>query len=218
MAVDLASRLKTYLMELLTTNLLLEYQDQIEVWKLYLEDVVDAANSGSDQVKDTLVNANAEQQAAREQAYGMAMLLLSMVAGPAISWLGAMVKVNWAPKITSRERIETQTKEIWTENALGREYRTLVAQDVSVKVKNDVANQVLGEMTKNSANFISSLGQTALKPKNQAAPTLNTNFSTLEWQSFRTALIRSLYDAQGAAKSQIVGSRKRRPRRRRNWR
>lgn len=196
--------LKEYLLQLLTTNLITEYQDQIEVWKLYIEDIVDAANAASDKVKDTLVDANAELQAAREQAYGIAMLLLSMVAGPAISWLGAMVKVNWAPKITSVERIETQTKEIWAMNSLGKQYQTFFSQPVSIKVKNDVVNQILGDMTKSAAGFVFGLGQTALKPKGQAAPDLKTNFSALSWESFRTGLMRSLYDAQGAAKSQIM--------------
>jgi hypothetical protein len=196
--------LKEYLLQLLTTNLITEYQDQIEAWKLYIEDVVDAANSASDKVKDTLVDANAELQAAREQAYGIAMLLLSMVAGPAISWLGAMVKLNWAPKITSVERIEMQTKEIWTMNSLGKQYQVFISQPVSIKVKNDVVNQILGDVTKSATGFVFGLGQTALKPKGQTAPDLKTNFSTLSWESFRTGLLRSLYDAQGAAKSQIM--------------
>ncbi|MGD0966599.1 MAG: hypothetical protein ABSA57_22260, partial [Candidatus Acidiferrales bacterium] len=169
--------LKEYLLQLLTTNLITEYQDQIEAWKLYIEDVVDAANTASDTVKDTLVDANAEIQAAREQAYGMAMLVLSMVAGPAISWLGAMVKINWAPKITSAQRIETQTKEVWAMNALGAPYQTLISQAVSTKVKNDVANTVLGESTKGVASFLLGFGQAAVKPRSQAAPELKTNFS-----------------------------------------
>jgi hypothetical protein len=196
--------LKEYLLQLLTTNLITEYQDQIEAWKLYIEDVVDAANTASDTVKDTLVDANAEIQAAREQAYGMAMLVLSMVAGPAISWLGAMVKINWAPKITSAQRIETQTKEVWAMNALGAPYQTLISQAVSTKVKNDVANTVLGESTKGVASFLLGFGQAAVKPRSQAAPELKTNFSALSWESFRTGLMRSLYDAQGAAKSQVM--------------
>jgi len=127
-----------------------------------------------------------------------------MVAGPAISWLGAMVKINWAPKITSVQRIEMQTKEVWAVSPLGMEYQTIISQLASTKVKNDVANQIMGDMTKSVASFVFGLGQTALKPKSQAAPELNTNFSALSWQSFRTGLMRALYDAQGAAKSQIM--------------
>lgn len=204
MAVDVAFRLKTDLIELLTTNLIAEYQDQIEVWKLYIEDVVDAANAASDKVKDTLVDANAELQAAREQAYGLAMLLLGMVAGPAISWLGAMVKVNWAPKITTTERIEMQTREVWTTNSLGKQYQYFISQPVFIKVRNDVANQLLGDLTKSGGSFLSGLVQSVLKPNAQTVPDLKTNFSALSWESFRTGLMRSLYDAQVAAKSQIM--------------
>src|SRR5260370_33095044 len=98
MPADLvAFKLKTHLNTMLRDNLMWEYSDQIEQWKVYLEKVVDAAKSAADAQEATLRAA----QEAKERAFAFAMGLLSMFAGFAVSWIGAAIAKRIAPKLTA---------------------------------------------------------------------------------------------------------------------
>src|SRR5690348_4157741 len=98
---DLPLRLKTHLYNMLTNNLTWEYMDQIERWKIYILDVVDAAKAAQDAQVETLRQAHAEVEEARQAALAGAMFMLSMFAGAAVSWLGAAIQIKWSPKLTA---------------------------------------------------------------------------------------------------------------------
>jgi len=198
MAADLAFRLKEHMMYLLVTKLSDEYNDQTENWKSYIDDVVDAVDSATKQVQGAFVDAKQELQAAQEQAFGYAMLILSMVAGPAVSWLGNAITLKLAPKfLVAAPRIQTTTKAIWRKSPLGGGFTQFIPEAV-VATDMPVANAVLGEQFKSVAGWLGDLGMKQFKPNPVRGKPLNTRFvqGAFNWQSLKTGLNQELYNAQ----------------------
>jgi hypothetical protein len=199
---DLGFQLKTHLYNMLTNNLTWEYMDQIEKWKLYIENVADMAKSASDSEVDTLRQAAAEVQAAREAAFARAMFLINLIAIPAVSWLGAAVKLKWAPKLTATSRTVVDRQFLLLNN---RYLNGFTSSSKVVTTDNPMANQVLGDIGKAVGGFVVDLGQKNLKTSPQPFQAPDTGFvkGSNDWQSYRTGLMTALYDQQKFGRGQI---------------
>jgi hypothetical protein len=198
MAADLAFRLKEHMIYLLTKKLSDEYNDQTERWKKYIDDVTDAVDSATKHVQEAFVDAKAERQAAQEQAFGYAMLIFSMVAGPAVSWLGNAIKLKYAAKfLVAAPRIKMVTKVTWNRSPLGKEFMQFIPEGV-VATDMPVANAVLGDASKSLAGWLADQGMKQLKPSQVGGVPLNTKFvqTSFSWQSLKTGLNQELYNAQ----------------------
>jgi|HubBroStandDraft_3_1064219.scaffolds.fasta_scaffold07582_4 hypothetical protein len=195
------SDLKDYLAHLFL-NLRDEYNDQIEDWKLYIEKVVGVASDASDSVKQTLIEANAEKQAAEEAAFGIGMLLLGLVVGPAVSWIGGMVKSKWAPKFTASTRIETELGVAWQQNGFGKIFEVYTAETKVSTVKNEVLDAVLGDSAKAVGNWLFGKLQVLMQAPRKTDP---KQFRVDDWTSMKTGLLETLRYFQRKVTSDMQG-------------
>ncbi len=204
---DLGFQLKTHLYNMLVNNLTWEYMDQIEAWKLYIEDVSDVAKSAMDSHTSTLQAANAELQSIQEKEFAMAMLLLNMFATTAIAWVGAAISVKYAPKLTTTTKTIVDQKLKLINDRYLAGFTAFRPTTTTVKVANPIADKMLGDMGKAAAGYVNGLLQKQLQPSAPAFKAPDDGFiqKTNDWQSFRTGMLTALYAQQQQGQQQIRG-------------
>lgn len=200
---DLGFQLKTHLYNMVTNNLAWEYMDQIEAWKLYIENVVDAAKGAADAHTTTLQQANAEIQEAREKAFATFMFILNMFALPAVYWFGAALKIKWGPKYTATTRTVMERKLVLINNRYFARFKMIPKNEFVAA--NPVADSVLGDVGKAVGGFLVDLTKKNLAPPAQPFKRPDTKLiqGSNEWQSFRTGLMTTLYEGQQFGQQQI---------------
>lgn len=206
----LAFALKEHLYKMYTQNLTWEYMDQIEAWKLYIDNIADMVENVSKSQVDTLQEAHAEIEAAKAAAMAQAMFVLDLIAIPAVSWLSAAIKIKWAPKLTTESRLVAERNLDWGKRLAGVVWKTEVTEISGVPFGTEpspspVANQVIGDIGKLGAGFIADLVRKPLKTSPHPFKPPDTKFvqNSNDWQSFRTGLKKTLYDQQQFGQGQI---------------
>ncbi len=100
-AVDVAERLKTYARTHVQT-VKDEYEKQIGKWESYIDDVADAEIAARKDFNETLRDIKREE----EEAGKLALMALSLVAIPALAWVGAEIELNLYPRLMGKTIIE----------------------------------------------------------------------------------------------------------------
>lgn len=157
MPTPLEIELKTYAHNKIGVHLKYEYDRHLgSKWKPYINLMVDAQNEAVDQHQKALDAARKQIERERQEAFGMAMLALSLVSGPLLSWVGGKIEHHWFPKLaTSKEKynmreIVLQRKEGQFGGARNSGQPTQYYQyefkhnEVHAKVFGDLGAQVLG--------------------------------------------------------------------------
>ncbi len=98
---DLAHRFKTFAYNLLANGVRQEYENQLTKWKIQTNNLIAYAKLAQKSQNDYF-NAIRAQEAAQAQAV---MFALSLLAGPALSFLTGTLQYKLAPKIFLNERV-----------------------------------------------------------------------------------------------------------------
>lgn len=90
---------------LLATEVPKEYALQLLEWEKYINRVVDAQIKALQNHQDVLTKILNEQQKAAQQNAAMCMFALSLIAGPALSWLSGTIQYKWYPQLRSQPKL-----------------------------------------------------------------------------------------------------------------
>ncbi len=106
MATILELALQTYAHNKIGVHLKYEYDRHLNgKWKPYINLMVDAQIEALDRQQRALDEARKQIERERQEAFGLAMLALSLVSGPILSWVGGKIEHHWYPKLaTSKEK------------------------------------------------------------------------------------------------------------------
>jgi hypothetical protein len=191
--IDLEFRLKTYMRNKLSDNILWEFTDQLEKWKLYIGDLADAHEAAVNEHTAVLKAANDRIAAERQRMFELSMLVLNVMAFPVMSWIGGAVQYRLAPKFTNATKV--------TESFGVGGYSI-----ASTLVEDKVSNKVFGDVAKELAT----IGTNLLKPAIanwtvRAMPRANPDFAktSQSWTSFKQGLAVQIYSQQVAAQSGV---------------
>lgn len=98
---QLEFELRQHAYDFLAVNTVSEYGNQIGEWQKYINRVVDAEKEAVRNHQDTLNKMAAEERAKAEASAMFAMLALSLVTGPLLSWISGAIQYKLVPKLTS---------------------------------------------------------------------------------------------------------------------
>jgi hypothetical protein len=200
-----AMSLKNHFYRMLTNNVTWEFMDQIEAWKDFIDNLADAQLAAVKSVSTTLQAGGAEIEAEKQKAFALSMLVLNLVTGYALSWLGAMIQTRWAPVFGAETKTVVATKMITLKSAMDKEfggkYSSLLALPVRVTQKVDADPtlvQLSGDIGKSVAGLLIDFGLKAVMTPPPTPP--DTKFADISganhWQSYKTGLTQALYDQQ----------------------
>jgi hypothetical protein len=191
--------LQTYAHNLVMDNVKMkEYDGQITSWKKYINSLADALEDALDQQKKALDKARQQIEAEREARFGMAMLVLSMVSGPALSWLAGKIQYKWYPKYASTVKMRTEKVLLEgpaTANVKFLTTQTLDHDKVWAKIFGDVGKQVVGWGTDKAIKV--------MKPDPEPAKAAIDKFVNGAPQHFKTTLENALMTEAGLTSEAI---------------
>src|SRR5262245_14846526 len=84
--------LKNYAHSLVADHLTADYEAQIRKWQRYFNELVDAQTAALNRHQGVLDAVRKQIEAERQAAFGLAMLALSFVTGPILSWVGGTIQ------------------------------------------------------------------------------------------------------------------------------
>ncbi len=148
--IFLGDRIVEYAHDLLATHTVREYEYVIGKWEDYINRVIDAEKMALDEHQKVL-NAVLNQIQQQQQAGAMfAMLALTLVTGPALSWIGGAIQYKLYPLLASQNRWKTAM--VYMQNRLGKgnSYR----MSISESEHNRVAAKIFGDAASNVAQQV----------------------------------------------------------------
>jgi hypothetical protein len=186
MPTALEVALQVYAHEQVTTYLKGEYDSQINAWKRHINLMVDAQAEALNRHQKTLDEARKQIEKEREANFAIAMLALSLVSGPALSWVAGKIQTTWYPKLASkpRERVQwvsTNDRGYWEPIKV----LELDHDKVWAKVFGDLGKQVTGWGTDKALKVVT-------PPSGAAQNAIVTAASSPDLGSFRTRLENAL--------------------------
>jgi hypothetical protein len=101
MAVDIAFFAYDYAYKLMTNSVKQEYDNQITIWTQQINSLLKSAREAYKK-QDNFIQDIRKQQAADSE---MAMMALSLVAGPALSWLGGTIQYKIFPRYAGKLKV-----------------------------------------------------------------------------------------------------------------
>ncbi len=103
----LENAIRDYAHDLLAIHTVGEYQYVIGEWQKYINLVVDAERMALENHQQVLSKVMNQMQQEQQASAMFAMLALSLLAGPALSWIGAGIEFKLYPFLTSQKRFKT---------------------------------------------------------------------------------------------------------------
>jgi hypothetical protein len=148
MATPLEIELKTYAHNKIGVHLKYEYDRHLNSkWKPYINLMVDAQSEALERQQKALNEAREQIERERQEAFGLAMLALSLVSGPILSWVAGKIEHHWFPKYASSKQLKGREVYIIKKDELfGKDYDIFEKSydEVAAKVFGDLGSQVLG--------------------------------------------------------------------------
>ena len=148
MPTPLEVELKSYAHNLVATHLKEEYDSQIRgKWQPHINRMVDAQTEALKRHQKLLNDVRTQIEKEQEAAFGLAMLALSFVSGPILSWVAGKIQYKWFPKFAEKQKIRDRA--LWI-SAVGTEkwkrYQVLELDHNKVwaKVFGDLGKQIAG--------------------------------------------------------------------------
>lgn len=180
----LAFKLKDYARKKIADNMLWEFTDQYERWKIYIGKLALAHEAALNEHTALLKSAADE----RQRSFELSMMALNLVFSPVISWIGSAIQYRVMPKFTT----------VWRREAFaGEMFGRLVPTEAAA------ANQVMG----NFASELASLGLRHVKPlliADRRQPVSGDFAKTVQsWAAFKQGLEKTIYDKQVEAAADV---------------
>jgi len=147
MSTPLEVELKQYAHNLVANHVKYEYDRQIGKWQQYINEMVDAQQEALNRHRRALEKVRELIQKEQNDAFGLAMLALSVLGGPALSWVAGKIQYTLFPKFASTVRIRTEKVMLEgpaTANLKLLTTTTLDYDKVWAKVYGDLGKQVTG--------------------------------------------------------------------------
>jgi len=148
MPSPLEVELKAYAHNKIGVHLKYEYDRHLNSrWKPYINLMVDAQTEALDRQQRALDAARKQIEKEQQEAFGLAMLALSLVSGPILSWVAGKIEHHWYPKFASSKQLQGREVYIIKKDELfGKEYDLFEKSydQVAAKVFGDLGGQVLG--------------------------------------------------------------------------
>ena len=140
--------LKTYAHGQVADHLRAEYDDHIEYrWKPHISELVAAQEDALKRHQKVLDDVRKQIEKEREALFGLAMLALSFVSGPALSWIAGRIQYHWFPKFATSQKLKgREVYLIKKDDLFGKEY-DLFEHDhdkAHAKVFGDLGAQIAG--------------------------------------------------------------------------
>jgi hypothetical protein len=140
--------LKNYAHDMVADHVKEEYDSRIRDWQAHINRMVDAQAEALKQHKkviDDIFKQKAEQQ---QMIFGLAMLALSFVSGPMMSWIGGKIEHHWFPKFATPKNFEKRSTMLIKENNIFPEpidvFDRVKHNEVHAKIFGDLGSQVVG--------------------------------------------------------------------------
>lgn len=148
MTTALEVELKTYAHQLVADHLKEEYDSQIrKKWQPYINKLVDAKAEATKRHRSVLDAVRAQQKAELEALNGLAMLALSFVAGPLLSWVGGVIQYRIYPKYKTSASFKKREVMIASQKSLWPKAVDIFEKDhdkVYAKIFGDMGSHVVG--------------------------------------------------------------------------
>jgi hypothetical protein len=182
MPTALEVELKTYAHNLVATYVKEEYESQIRSkWQPYINHMVDAQAAALKQHQKVLDAVRLQIQEEKDFAFGLAMLALTFVSGPALSWIAGKIQYKVFPKLT--EVAKVRDRALWlakwnTENWSRLSVLELDHDKVWAKVFGDLGKEVVGLGVKTVHKVVTPPSQAAKDAIQLAAKSDQTSFKT----------------------------------------
>src|SRR5690349_7972775 len=104
MTTALEVELKQYAHNLVADHVKYEYDRQIGLWQQHINLMVDAQTEAINRHQKVLDEARQQVEKEREANFALAMLALSALAGPVLSWVAGKIQYKWYPKVASKSK------------------------------------------------------------------------------------------------------------------
>ncbi len=179
MPTPLEVELKQFAHNLVADHVKYEYDRQILRWQRHINLMVDAQKEAFTRHQTVLDEARKQIEAERQAAFGMAMLALSFVTGPVLSWIAGKIQYNWLPKYTAK----TQERMVFLAekgSMWGKQYHLFENNHDKVwaKVFGDLGKQVTGLGIDKALNVVTPSSGTAVNAVHVAATADETTFKS----------------------------------------
>lgn len=218
---NLEDHINEYVHALLAIHVVLEYEKQVGEWKDYINRVVDAEKKALENHENVLKQILNQQQQDDQISAFLGMMALSLVAGPALSWIVGTIETRLYPRFFAIS--QQKSADVILKSKAVRSANGLNAPIISSEAQyNQVAAKVFGEFAGNAAQKI------YIEPLNfyiSKAPERNAdNYKSISYQqlnavaqlptnakgpdldrSLRTALEEALKDERQRGVDRIAG-------------
>lgn len=184
MPTALEVELKNYAHDLVADHLKEEYDSQIRrKWKPYINRMVDAQTEALNRHKNVLNQVRELLEKEKQAAFGLAMLGLSFIAGPAISWVAGKIQYHWFPKFASRVS-QREVKASWGGIFVPLKIKDTDHDKVWAKMFGDLGKQVVGLGIDKALKVVA--------PSSDSAQKALQSVATADQVSFKTSLENAL--------------------------
>lgn len=221
--------LKTYAHQKIADHLKYEYERQINSkWQPHINLMVDAQAEALKRHQKVLNDVRKQIEKEEQAAFGLAMLALTIAAGPVLSWIGGTIQYNWFPKYASTSLKKRQLYVMSRDNQSAKRYDFLERDHnkVHAKVFGDLGAQVAGlgidkalkvvapkpNTAQNAIQLAASSGQTSFKANLENAMTQEAKLTSDAIMSLANSITEnSNYGAECLQKLRRVEPRARDP-------
>jgi hypothetical protein len=99
MSRDYGFRLQSYAYDLIKDDIGVEFESHLNEWKIHTNNLILYARNGMNNYQTRLETARKAMEAERARSQQMAMFVLSLLAGPAMSFVGGALEHRLAPRL-----------------------------------------------------------------------------------------------------------------------